>query len=585
MRILLLLSLIALLCGNSLAQEQDSRLPRCSSAQLAAASDMRKDFDPVLFSGANIESLDDLLNFGAAHIAWRDDMWEQLPLCDEVFSMGLALDQVSEAIFMNLTLRSAGVANEENPYYERGLDSGREMARLGTILSAASVDAVGAAATVDTARACTGVERQIVAGDIWLALVNLLNKAFAVDSFESLLDLIKAKMAWREAIWAQLPPCAEAYEIATWMYRYSSDLTKIFMLDLYGVERARNPYDGSYIDGIIQYSSYSQWVETADIDYTSLPLCANTPINERLYDSLKGHYDWAEAPRDTAEDLAKFTGAHVEWRDSLRRALPYLPGCREAFEITLLALQITGDAATASALAESGIGRDELTAAYEQRIVVAGERIGELIPLLQPASNSGKAKPALAQCSDSELDLLFDDLQGFLALREQALETRRHDDLIAYIQKLFEWRDMLWNALPACAEVFDIAALMIQMTGDYAALLALDFAGVPQDDNPYLTELDRGLESFEQWQADVWARIEGPVVTPGPTSTYYVDANGFAVLRSCASRDCENVGIVADGEALNVVDDSGDWFEVYIGAGAVGYIQREMMSSKRAKTE
>ena len=578
MRFVLLLSLFAMLFGNSLAQGQESRLPACSSAQLAAASDMQEDFDPVLFAGASIESLDDLLNFSAAHIAWRDAMWAQAPLCDEVFNLGLALDQIAEAIFMNLTLRSAGVVDEENPYAEMGKNSAVEMARLNEIVSSASDD--GAAASGGK-RACSSDERQLVAGEIWSEIVNLLNAAYAVESFEALRQFMDLKFEWRADIWPQLPPCEKAYDIATWMYRYSSDLAKIYLLDLFGVSRADNPYGDAYLDGLIQYSEFAQWVDMTGSDFRSLPSCFGTTVSVDLYDALDRHHDWTETPHDKADDLPAFAAAHIEWRDSLRAAWATLPGCREAFEIALLTLQITGDAATVPALATSGIGFAELGNAYQERVVGAGDRIGELKRDLQTKREADDAKPAvaLAPCSDEQLDILFDDLQGFIALREQALEIHKPGDLIAYIQALFDWRDLLWTALPGCSEALEIAALMIQTAGDYGSLLALDLAGVPADANPYLAQVDLGIDQFKQWHAEVWSRIEGPVATPAPSKTYYVAADGFAVLRACASSACDKVGIAADGEALRVVDDSGDWYEVYIGAGMVGYIPKELTSA------
>ncbi len=76
--------------------------------------------------------------------------------------------------------------------------------------------------------------------------------------------------------------------------------------------------------------------------------------------------------------MPQFAPAHITWRETLLAALPGLSACREAYETALLALQITGDAAAVAALSVSGIGLLELGAAYQERVVGAGERIGEL---------------------------------------------------------------------------------------------------------------------------------------------------------------------------------------------------------------
>ena len=469
MKILPFVIVIVLLFVNPAVQGQDNRLPACSTAQLSQAESMQGEFDPLIFTAATIENLGDLLSFSTAQLAWRAEMWAHLPLCDDVFTLGLMLDQLSEALFMRLSLDSAGVAADDNPYSELGIQSAQEINGLNELFRAANADDSAADAAAGPLRACSGDERLLFSGDIWTGIVNLLNTAYAVDTSTALLDYVHLKLAWRAEIWPQLPPCKEAYEIATWMYRYSSDMTKIYMLDLFGVERAENPYDDTYLEGLIQYSEYAQWVETAGTDYKSLPSCADTTIGAALYDSFERHHDWTEVPHGAVEELPEVAKAHIEWRESLWAALPGLPACREAFETALLTLQITGDAAAVTALATSGIGLLELGFAYQERVVGAGNRIGELNQALQVEQNAEDASPnvALAKCSDKELDILFDDLQGFIALRERAQEMRAAEDLIAYIQALFEWRDLLWTALPGCAEAFDIAAMMIQAAGDY----------------------------------------------------------------------------------------------------------------------
>ena len=578
---LILLTLVIVFIVLPASQGQGNRLPTCSVAQLSSATSMRERFDTLVDKGSGINTLDDLLSFGTAQVTWRDNMWSQLPLCAELFQLGLLMDQVSETMFMGLSLQSAGVSTEANPYIEQGLQSAKGIQSLEEAISGAMGEGAATASKFPALRGCRNDERTSLAGDTWSGIVNLINTAYAVDSFAALLTFIDAKMAWRADIWSQLPPCKRAYEMATWMYRYSSDMAKIYMLDLYGVERSDNPYQDMYLEGLIQYSEYAQWMETAGTDYTTLPSCAESSIDKTLFDSFQRHHDWTQVPHSTAEDLPGFAEAHLSWRESLRAALPSLPGCREAFEAALLMLQISGDAATFSALTTSGIGFFELGSAYQERVVGAGNRIGQLNQQLREVPKTEDTPPevSLVQCSEKDLDILFDDLQGFADLHDQARDIQGADDLIAYILALFEWRDLLWTALPACAEAFDIAALTITTLGDFATEAAMGLAGVPNLANPYRAQLELGIENISQWHAEYWAPLEHVEVPTTPTTTYFVRTNGFAVIHSCASVDCETVGIADDGEALEVVDAYGDWYQVYIGAGVIGYIHRDEVNS------
>ena len=58
-------------------------------------------------------------------------------------------------------------------------------------------------------------------------------------------------------------------------------------------------------------------------------------------------------------------------------------------------------------------------------------------------------------------------------------------------------------------------------------------------------------------------------------------ANPYANIRSCASTSCGIVTTAQNGEALSVVDDSGDWYELRLDDGQTAYIAGFLMSSMR----
>ena len=578
MRIVYILTLVTMLFAAPGTQGQDNRLPACSASDFAQAESLQDASMPLIIGAAVIESLDDLLSFGAAQLAWSDEMWAQLPQCDELFRYGFVLEQVTETLLMKLLLQGAGVDSENNPYVELGLESGREMNRLEQSFRAASVSD---AAETTTLPACSAEERMLFADHVWPDIVDLVETLHAVKSFEALLGYIDATLAWRAAVWAQLPPCAEAYDIAIWKYRFTSDIAKLYMLDLFDIARADNPYGKTYLTGIVQFSDYKQWIDTTGWDYRSLPACTEVAIDRQLHRAFTGHQAWTAVPPKSVEELPAFAEAHIAWRETLLAALPALPGCREAVEAALLAIQIAGDAAASAALSLADIELNGLDDAYQLRITGAGDRIEALNHALEatPTDEATQPADALPACSNRDLNILFDDLQGLGQLQQKAFDMQRTDELIAYIEDYFAWRDRLWSALPGCAEAFQIATVMLRMLGDYATHIAMLAAGAPEDSLPYHTQTELAVDAFNEWQLNVWAPQAEPAPTPGPFSTYYVIANGSAPLYECAASDCEIRALVAEGEALRVVDDSGEWYKAYIGAGVYGYVQRELTSA------
>ena len=76
-----------------------------------------------------------------------------------------------------------------------------------------------------------------------------------------------------------------------------------------------------------------------------------------------------------------------------------------------------------------------------------------------------------------------------------------------------------------------------------------------------------------------------PTVTPtrDPNNiqikTYYVNSNSAVNARSCASTDCAVAGAFNRGDKLDVIDDSGDWYEIELANGSSAFIA-EFLTSK-----
>lgn len=60
--------------------------------------------------------------------------------------------------------------------------------------------------------------------------------------------------------------------------------------------------------------------------------------------------------------------------------------------------------------------------------------------------------------------------------------------------------------------------------------------------------------------------------------TYYVTSNTRVNLRSCGATSCGIVATANPGEALRIVSDSGDWYEVVFDDGSTGYIAAFLVS-------
>ena len=151
---------------------------------------------------------------------------------------------------------------------------------------------------------------------------------------------------------------------------------------------------------------------------------------------------------------------------------------------------------------------------------------------------------------------------------------RAMDDVYGLFDHSFALRDRLWQDLPRCREALEIGLLMHQIAGDWIAMLTFEIAGADSGDKaPYLEQVKRGIKRFEMLSDELSQGSSRAV------KTYYVTANPYANIRSCASTSCGIVTTAQYGEALSVVDDSGDWYELQLDGGATGFIAGFLMSA------
>ena len=585
MRKLLLVSVFVLFSVTYLSGAQSNMLSPCTNEELAIAYEIQPGYEALTELAVGIETMDDLLAYGDAHILWRNETWSALPICSEMLELALSTSQNADVFLSAILLDLIGVPREDNQYVELLYSGVEEYQRLGAeIVSAignaqASESSSGASSALPR---CSEAQMQIIVDKILPRFQQLANAGF--ESFEAqattkILQYIAAKIRWRKEIWTSLPLCAEAYNLGVFLYNYSSDLAKMSILDFADIPRGNNPYRNEFLRGFVRLVELNDWFGAAGEGYFDLLPCSEYTIDIELYDAFADHLNLTEIPTDNVDQLQDFGKAHIEWREGLWSRLPLLPGCAEAFETALLTVQVTGDGAAFAALAQTGIGYFDLALPYGDRVVAAGNRIDELDSLLAIVwkTQSSPAVRSLPACSAAETDNIAGSLQELSGLTDLGLAIETADDLISYIELQFEWRDQLWSNLSGCAEVFEIALLMIQAAGDIATRAALDLAGIPADANPYSAPINSSLAQIEQLQNEIGTSADEPAEEPPSATTvateiYYVTANPYVNIRSCASTSCDIVATAQNGEALAVIDDSGDWYEVVLENGETAFI-------------
>ena len=84
MRKLLLVSVFVLFSVTYLSGAQSNMLSPCTNEELAIAYEIQPGYEALTELAVGIETMDDLLAYGDAHILWRNETWSTLPICSEL---------------------------------------------------------------------------------------------------------------------------------------------------------------------------------------------------------------------------------------------------------------------------------------------------------------------------------------------------------------------------------------------------------------------------------------------------------------------------------------------------------------------
>ena len=344
------------------------------------------------------------------------------------------------------------------------------------------------------------------------ALVDSLN--VSEDSIDGALRYSAAQIEWREDFWTGLPHCAEAIEVAALMSHISSDLGAMAALTYSGVSLSLNRYkDRLFFEDNLrdrleaQFEGIAALIESADRPAEPSPgernsvVCVDADI-QSLTVALLESQDLIVSAFDirSSGQLLDYIGAKLEWRDQV---WDQLPPCAESVEIGRLMSQTSSDVATAIAYSYAGVSPTEnpFGSKLEDELNQLGQWLEKML-----ARSSGESGIALAEtedanlprCTDQALAVLVDSLSGASDLVESSFDIESTSGLLAFGREAIAWRKELFSRLPYCAEAVEIGLLVANFLADIVSALALGYADIPADDNPFWDETSANLPQVHE---------------------------------------------------------------------------------------
>ncbi len=227
----------------------DKPLPACPPAELLGAfSELQAEYADLIERADAAESSADLLDFGAAQVAFRARRLAELPHCAEGFELRWwAAEALADAALRSAIALGAPASIGAGREARMNLNAARAASSWGTLDRAS-----GQAETATTPSRNSGsfaLAPRCGDGDHIFLFTYLLpefwqltDAALMLTQPEEAAGFIDRSYAFRQLLWSYLPRCDDALEMGLLMRAVAADAAAMIALELAGAAVADDPY-------------------------------------------------------------------------------------------------------------------------------------------------------------------------------------------------------------------------------------------------------------------------------------------------------------------------------------------------------
>ncbi|MCY4465126.1 MAG: SH3 domain-containing protein [Chloroflexi bacterium] len=540
-----ILVVLCLLIALPIARAQDE-LPICTRAEFLRIFDLVVDYQarfaepPADFTA--------LMTYSQQHASDRLTVLAQLPQCVEALEFGALLVQLGGDFAARAALELAGTPAADNPY----LTLPDHDQQINDRLAATFVNDRSLAQAPEQRQLPTCATQQLDAYAAAAAdLLGLLSTADNLDSRDAFSAVLNERLTWRANRLPALPLCAETIALAQALNAALTDSATSLSFAFVGVPAAQNPFIALAEVGMERIASWqapsapgTAAAALRSAEKRHLPACSRDQLDSALaaIDS-----DFLPAFKETGDALQR-SQLHLDYRGNV---LSPLPVCDEVFALRWWL--------------DEWLGAPE----SENRA-----RLDDALLRLEAARASAPLSSQIAACSDADLRFVTVYITPvFHSLMRASLSTTDFAQQQSLEQESLAFRALLWAHLPRCDDAVRLGMQMRDIAADFVAAIKLESDGAFAVEIPYTLALPNAIVQLGERLNAIEA-----VLGIGETQTWFVDVEGFANVRSCGSTACGVVAVVQGGDPLDVLDDSGDWFELRLPSGGTGYIAAFLVS-------
>ena len=153
-------------------------------------------------------------------------------------------------------------------------------------------------------------------------------------------------------------------------------------------------------------------------------------------------------------------------------------------------------------------------------------------------------------CSREENNKLDELVSDFQDTHRVATDAHAGEQWITAVDNLLVWRDENMPQLPECAQAVELGYLLNKVATDSATMFAFNYAGVSQENNPYVATVTSALQSLTSWRDDL--KLTRPEYE-GATALALGQASA---LHSCSPKELASVHSLVVGKVKDVIESS-----------------------------
>ncbi len=521
-------------------------LPICTRAEFLSIFDLVIDYQARFAEPPSDFAA--LMTYSQQHASDRLTILAQGPQCAEALEFGALLVQMGGDFAARAALEMAGMPAANNPY----LALPDRDQQINNLLDAMLDNDRSLAQAPEQRQLPTCTTQQL---DVYAAaatdLLGLLSTADDMDDRDAFSARLAERLAWRANRLPALPHCAETVALAQMLNAALTDSATSLSFAFVGVPAEENPFIA-----LAEFGMQNILAWQASPGSGTASAAAQPAEDRRLPACSRDQLDNAMAAIDR-DDLSMFAATddallrsqlHLDYRAGV---LSRLPVCEEIFSVRWWL--------------------DEWLGAPEKE---NQSRLDAALLRLEAARASAPLESQSATCSDADLRFFTAYITpAFHSLMRASLSVTSFAQQSALEQAAQAFRDLLWAHLPGCEDVVRLGLQMRSIAADFVAAIQLEAAGAFVVEIPYTLDLPVAIVQLGERLTASEAALG-----MGETQTWFVDVDGFANVRSCGSTACGVVTVVQAGDPLDVLDDSGDWFELRLPGGGTGYIAAFLVS-------